>query len=146
MCALCGVLGGAEHWTDAVARPGVFTRNTDAASRRRERLNRVAAANRVLAYYRMNLADWQGSAFVLSTATGKTEIVDNLSHLWAAAERLLSRPCDPLDEELIARLGTRVGSGGGRIPSGHPCSRLSRLGQDDIAAAAAVRADVLRHG
>jgi hypothetical protein len=92
MCALCGVLGGTEHWTDAIARPGVFTRHTDAASRRRERMNR----------YRMNLADWQGSAFVLSSATGKTEIVDNLAHLWMAAERLLGRPCDPLDEELIA--------------------------------------------
>ena len=102
MCALCGVLGGTEHWTDAIARPGVFTRHTDAASRRRERMNRVAAANRVLSYYRMNLADWQGSAFVLSSATGKTEIVDNLAHLWMAAERLLGRPCDPLDEELIA--------------------------------------------
>jgi hypothetical protein len=102
MCALRGVLGGAEHWTDAVVRPGVFTRNTDAASRRRERMNRVAAANRVLAHYRMNLADWQRSAFVLSTATGKTEIVDNLAHLWLSAERLLGRSCDPLDEELIA--------------------------------------------
>ena len=79
MCALCGVLGGAEHWTDAVARPGVFTRNTDAASRRRERMSSVAAANRVLKHYRMSLADWQGSAFVLSSATGKTEIVDNLA-------------------------------------------------------------------
>ena len=58
MCALCGVLGETEHWTDAVARPGVFTRNTDAASRRRERMNRVAAANRVLKHYGMNLADW----------------------------------------------------------------------------------------
>jgi hypothetical protein len=104
MCALCGVLGGAEHWTDAVARPGVFTRNTDAASRHRDRLNRVAAANRVLKHYRMTLADWQGSAFVLSSATGKTEIVDNLAHLWTAAERLFGRPCDPLDEELLAAM------------------------------------------
>jgi hypothetical protein len=109
MCALCGVLGGAEHWTDAVARPGVFTRNTDAAARRRERMNRVAAANRVLAYYRMNLADWQGSAFILSTATGKTEIVDNLAHLWMAAERLLGRPCDPLDQEMIAVMERELG-------------------------------------
>src|SRR6202040_3408216 len=109
MCALWGVLGGSEHWTDAVARPGVFTRNTDAASRRRERLHRVMAANRVLKYYRMNLADWQGSTFVLSTATGKTEIVDNLSHLWMAAERLLGRSCDPLDEELIALMERDLG-------------------------------------
>src|SRR4029077_2622611 len=84
-----------------VANTRAFTRHSEAASRRRERMNRVAAANRVLSCYRMNLADWQGSAFVLSTATGKTEIVDNLGHLWMAAERLLGRPCDPLDEELI---------------------------------------------
>ena len=100
-CALCGILGGAEHWTDAVARPGVFTRSTDTVSRRPERMHRVAAANRVLRHYRMTLADWQGSVFVLSTATGKTEIVDNLAHLWLAVERLLGRSCDPLDEELI---------------------------------------------
>src|SRR3954452_14026816 len=102
MCALCGVFGDAEHWTAAVARPGVFTRNTDPAARRRERMKQVAAQNRVLQHYRMTLADWQGSAYVLSTATGKTEIVDNLLHLWTAAERLLGRPCDPLDAELIA--------------------------------------------
>jgi hypothetical protein len=102
MCALCGVLGGTEHWTDAVPPPGISTRSTNAASRRRERMKRVRAANRVLTHFRMNLADWQGSAFVLSTATGKTEIVDNLAHLWMAAEQLLGRPCDPLDAELIA--------------------------------------------
>ena len=68
----------------------------------RERMKQVAAANRILKHYGMTLADWQGSAFVLSTATGKTEIVDNLVHLWIAAEGLLGRPCDPLDAELIA--------------------------------------------
>ena len=61
-----------------------------------------AAANRILHHYGMTVADWQGSAFVLSTATGKTEIVDNLVHLWpTAAERLLGRPCDPLDADLV---------------------------------------------
>ena len=109
MCALCGVLGAAEHWTDAVARPGVFTRNTDMASRLRERMNRVAAANRVLKHYRMSLADWQGSAFVLSTATGKSEIVDNLAQLWIAAERLCGQACDPLDLDLIALMERELG-------------------------------------
>ena len=109
MCALCGVLGGSEHWTDAVARPGVFTRNTDAAARRRERMNRVAAANRVLSHYRMNLADWQGSAFVLSTATGKTEIVHNLGYIWTAVERLTGKPCDALDAELITVMERELG-------------------------------------
>jgi len=104
MCALCGVLGGAEHWTDPVARPGVFARSTDTASRRRERTSQVAAASRVLKHYHVNLADWQGTAFILSTATGKTEIVDNLGHLWIAAERLTGQPCDPLDAELVTAL------------------------------------------
>jgi hypothetical protein len=52
---------------------------------------------------------WQGTAFVLSTATGKSEIVDNLAHLWMAAERLLGRPCNPLDEELIALMERELG-------------------------------------
>src|SRR3954454_14725434 len=102
MCALCGVLDGAEHWTAAVARPGVLPRNTDPASRRRERMKQVAAANRILHHYGMAVADWQGSAFVLSKGTGTTEVVDNLVHWWTAAERLLGRPCDPLDADLVA--------------------------------------------
>jgi hypothetical protein len=109
MCALCGVLGGAEHWTAAVARPGVFTRNTDTVSRRRERASQVAAANRVLQHYRVSLADWQGTAFVLSSATGKTEIVDHLGHLWAIAEGLTGKRCDPLDAELIRAMERKLG-------------------------------------
>ncbi|SDR61573.1 hypothetical protein SAMN05519103_07519 [Rhizobiales bacterium GAS113] len=106
MCALCGVLGGAEHWTDAVARQGVFTRNTGSPERRRERLRRVALANRILSQYGLALADWQGTSYLLSTATGKTELIDNLAHLWATAERLTGRACDPLAEALVAKLET----------------------------------------
>lgn len=69
----------------------------------------MAAANRVLKHYRVSLADWQGTAFVLSGATGKTEIVYNLGHLWAAAERLTGKPCDPLDAELITVLERELG-------------------------------------
>jgi len=109
MCALCGVLGGPDHWTDAVARPGVFSRYSDAAERRRERMRRVRCANGLLKFYGLKLNDWQGSAFLLSTATGKTEIVDHLAHLWIKAEKLTGRVCDPLDPALIARLETSHG-------------------------------------
>ena len=98
------VLGGPGHWTDAAARPGVFTRNVDSLQRRRERIQRVACAQKVLGFYGLTLSDWQGTSYVLSTATGKTELVDNLTHLWAAAERLIGRPCDPLDPVLVGRL------------------------------------------
>lgn len=104
MCSLCGVLGGAEHWADAAARPGVYTRNLDRIDRRRERFGRVAAANRILAAYSLTLADWQGSAYVLSSRTGKSEVVEDLGHLWKAAEAMIGRDCDPLDPDLIDRL------------------------------------------
>ncbi len=104
MCALCGVLGGPEHWTDAAVRPGVFTRNIDPLQRRRERFHRVACASRVLKLYGLTLSDWQSASFLLSTSTGKTELVDNLGHLWAAAEKLLGRPCDPLDPVFLDRM------------------------------------------
>ncbi|MBP1871491.1 hypothetical protein LPJGGPFB_03512 [Ensifer adhaerens] len=102
MCSLCGVLGGNEHWADAVARPGVYTRNVERIDRRRERANRVRIANGMLARFGLTITDWQGASFVLATRTGKSEIIEDLGHLWPAAERLCGRPCDPLDVDLIA--------------------------------------------
>ena len=109
MCSLCGVLGGNEHWADAVARPGVFTRNTDRIDRRRERMNRVRIANQVLQPFGMTLSDWQGVSFLLSTRTGKTEIIEDLGHLWPTAERLGGRLCDPLDATVIEAMEARHG-------------------------------------
>ena len=105
MCALCGVLGGTGHWSEPVARPGLYaTAADDAVQRRRERAHRIACASRLLRPYGLTLSDWQASSYVLSTATGKTELVETLGHLWAAAERLAGRSCDPLDPDLIVRL------------------------------------------
>jgi|SRR4051794_39697207 hypothetical protein len=104
MCSLCGVLGGNEHWADAVGRPGVYTRNASLIERRRERANRVRIANRVLAQFGMAISDWQGTAFLLSTRTGKSEIIADLGHLWPMAEKLAGRVCDPLEPLLIESL------------------------------------------
>ncbi|HLJ70764.1 MAG TPA: hypothetical protein VKU03_05565 [Roseiarcus sp.] len=104
MCSLCGVLGGVDHWADAAARDGVYTRNADPTRRRRERAERVRIANRALAHYGMRLADWQGASYLLSTFTGKSEMVEDFGHLWPAAEKLSGRLCDPLAADLLARL------------------------------------------
>jgi hypothetical protein len=109
VCSLCGVLGSTEHWADAAARASVYSRNTDPIARRRERARRVRIANLVLAQFAMTVADWQGTAFLLSTRTGKTEIIADLGHLWPAAERLSGRLCDPLALPLIERLEQRNG-------------------------------------
>ena len=106
MCALCGSLGGDQHWTDAVAREGVYTRNADPVQRRRERARCVRVANRALKPYGLRLSDWQGASFFLATLTGKSEIVGDLGHIWAAAERLSGRLCDPLDPDFLARFET----------------------------------------
>lgn len=109
MCSLCGSLGGNDHWADAAAREGVYTRNADPVRRRRERADRVRLANRVLALYGMRLSDWQGTSFLLSTLTGKSEIVEDLGHLWPAAEKLSGRLCDPLEPDLLEALDANHG-------------------------------------
>jgi hypothetical protein len=102
MCGLCGILGESEHWTD---HPDGGTQ------RRRERLERAALVGRVMQHFGLKVEDWQGRSFLLSTPTGRTEIVDTLSALWPAAAKLANRRLDPLDPALIAaleRLGPRV--------------------------------------
>jgi hypothetical protein len=106
MCSLCGVLGSSDHWTDTVARA---SRNADPVARRRERARRVRVANPVLARFGLGVADWQGTAFLLSSRTGKSEIIADLGHLWPAAERLSGQLCDPLALPLIQRLEQRDG-------------------------------------
>jgi hypothetical protein len=108
MCSLCGVLGSNEHWADAVARPGVYTRNAEPARRRRERVNRVRIANKILVAFGLSLSAWQGTSFLLSTRTGKTEIIADLGHLWPAAERLAGRELDPLALPLLDMLERRA--------------------------------------
>ncbi len=103
MCALCGVLGGDDHWTDPVARPGVYVRSLSLTERRRERTRRISEANLILRLFGLALEDWQGASYVLRTATGKSEVIDTLSPLWTAAERLSGQPCDPLDSQVLAR-------------------------------------------
>ena len=103
MCGLCGVLGGEAHWTDAAARPEALGGQTQ-PTRRQERFARIALANRILAHYGLKLRDFQGQSYVLRSATGREELVPHLAGMWAAAERIVSRPCDPLDPDLIAAL------------------------------------------
>ncbi len=101
MCVLCGVLGADDHWSDAVARPGRFTRNASRQDRRRERAKRIAMANIVLKRFGMKLSDWQGRSYLLATATGKTAVIDGLAHLWPTAEQISKRCCDPLAAALL---------------------------------------------
>lgn len=110
MCGLCGMLGVDVHWSDASSTPQAFGgRNT---TRRHERARRVAVINNVLGHYAIQAKDWMAMSYVLSTRTGKTRVVDHLGILWAEAEGLAGRPCDPLDPALIEALEARHSGSG----------------------------------
>jgi hypothetical protein len=99
MCGLCGALGVEGDWTDPAT-----TLLSGGRTVRAQRLERVRVVNTVLKQFSLVLADWEGAKYQLSTLTGRTEIIDNLSQVWPAAERLLGRVCDPLDPALIERM------------------------------------------
>ena len=106
MCGLCGVLGGADHWTE-----GAGTTAPAAMTATQARRLRARVASRVLAHYGLTLGDWTAGAYILRGRTGRTAMVPHLGALWPAAERLAGRGCDPLDPELIRHLD-RTGRGG----------------------------------
>jgi hypothetical protein len=89
MCALCGALRN-EHWADT-------------GSGRRSRVLRVALLDRVLAPFGLTVREWAGQ-LVLADRKGRTEVVEDLTGLWVAAERLTGSPLDPLDPRLIEAL------------------------------------------
>lgn len=103
MCSLCGVLTGRRHWSERRASPEVFFETRDATVGR-ERQETVQLVNRILAPHRLRLSGWSGDGYVLRGATGRSEMVANLSQIWPAAERLSRRGCDPLDEDYLQAL------------------------------------------
>jgi hypothetical protein len=107
MCGLCGMLGGGFHWTDQ-AGSADGQEGARVMTRRAERFQRLTLINAVLGHYGLGLTDWQGSSYLLSNRTGRTEIVADLAQIWRAAEGMLGRPCDPLEPSLVERLETRV--------------------------------------
>lgn len=95
MCGLCGLLGEDVHWSDPLG---------DGLPRRRERLRRISAINRVLAPLRLKVEDFQGTAYLLLGATGRQELASGLDQLWSLVESMTGRAADPLDPALLQSL------------------------------------------
>ena len=107
MCGLCGVLGGRGHWTESSSSPEAFASRQEEVTRRRERQERIRLANRILGHYGVKLSDFGGDSYVVSTRTGRSKIVNNITEVWIAAEAMTGRACDPLDERLLGGLSAR---------------------------------------
>jgi hypothetical protein len=104
MCALCGVLGGKGHWSDSSSAPDVFASRAKPQTRLRERQARVRILNAALKPQSVVAKDWSGNAYLLTSRTGRTAIVDTVADVWPAAERISGRECDPLDEAYLNAL------------------------------------------
>ncbi len=102
MCGLCGTFGSADHWTDGVGEVGT---SVPAAERRR----RAGVANEVLGIYGLKLMEWS-NRFTLTGRTGKSAGVDQFGAVWAEAERMTGRVCDPLDPDVIEAMEARRGT------------------------------------
>ena len=99
MCGLCGVCGGENHWSTHIEDP-----EQAHYERRRARAYRAELINRVLKPHRLVLEDFQASSFVIASATGKREMVQDLGGIWRQAELMTGRDIDPLDANFLASL------------------------------------------
>src|SRR4029077_865534 len=92
MCALCGVLGAERDWSASI---------TNSLPARQQRFLRIAQANRILSFFRLRLEDFQGVSYILSSPTGRRELISDFGQVWLMAETLTGRAIDPLDPELL---------------------------------------------
>ena len=106
MCSLCGILGGRGHWADSTTSPDVFAARSQQQTPTGERQQRVRILNRVLAPYALRVSHFSAGQLLLRSATGRSQLVSNLSELWLAVERLSGQALDPLDPTLLDALAT----------------------------------------
>ena len=105
MCALCGVLSDGPHWTEAGTDGGRAREAPAGRARHLERRHRLALLNRILAAYGCKADDWAGAQYLVHNRSGgATEVVADLPRIWLAVERLIRRPPDPLDPDLVSVL------------------------------------------
>ncbi|MBN8994981.1 MAG: hypothetical protein J0H94_07130 [Rhizobiales bacterium] len=101
MCAACGVLGGGPDWLD---RSGSGEPASSAPGSERQR--RIALVNLLLETPRLRLRPF-GPCMVIGGPTGRSEIVEDLRHVWMQADRLSASHVDPLDPALLDRLASQ---------------------------------------
>lgn len=103
MCILCGELITTFHWSDEnfKTQDCEIIVGEHQRDRMRSRLKRTRLLNRILAFYGLNLQEWQGSKFILMDKKGQTLIVNDLGDLWQKAEQIHKNPLDALDSKLL---------------------------------------------
>jgi hypothetical protein len=102
MCGLCGILG-IVHWTEMSAHQEAFA-GRGGSTVRAERNSRTKFVNAVLNPRRIKVSDFQATGYVVSSPTGRREIVDDIQSVWTVVERFSGAPIDPLDQNYLQAL------------------------------------------
>lgn len=99
MCVLCYELAPEDHWSDGMTMGG------PSCPPLRDRHRRLHVLTTVLAPYGLSVSDpGTGRHVTVADRKGAAEVAAGLPAVWAAADRLSSRPLDPLDPALLVAL------------------------------------------
>jgi len=107
MCALCAVLGSANHWSD-MAGHSEFHHDGNKVTRRVERNRRLHILEPILSYYGLQITDLNGSSYLISAQPNKSEEVYQLDDIWRVASELSDHVLDPLNRDLLNYLNRNV--------------------------------------
>lgn len=101
MCGLCGLWGETAHWTSVAARPD-GQKHLATSLTPRLRMLQQASIDRAVRSFGLSVRDWNSSTWIVSNASGASEIVGSLPGVWRACERLAGRRLDPLSPPLLS--------------------------------------------
>jgi hypothetical protein len=96
-------LFGGRDWIDRIGNPEGGGRAGE-LTRTAERQRRIALANTLLRASGIRIIEVNGS-LMLRGPTGRHEIVDSLTHVWSAADRLTDSRIDVLDQDFMHSIG-----------------------------------------
>ena len=92
MCGVCGLLGGGPHWSAAAG----LMEPAAVLTARAERARTVLLLNRLTLPRGVRMSTWSGTSLLVAGPTGAQEIVESLSEVWPAVDRLGRGRLDPL--------------------------------------------------
>ena len=104
MCGFCAILGGSYHWSEFGTASEQYITYSNSQPQRLERLKQIKQINRVISIIGFNISDWANSKYLVRGPTGKTELADNLSHLWSVIEGISVSKIDPLDRKFLKQI------------------------------------------
>lgn len=99
MCGLCGLWGETAHWTSVASRPDA--KRGAARPTPRLRALQQASIEREVRLFGLSVRDWSASSWIVSNASGASEIVGSLPEVWRACEALSGRRLDPLAPPML---------------------------------------------